>query len=95
MKKRIDWTDAMDNLLVSQWTTKSRAEIASQLGMNEITLYRRAKVLGLRVREEKATYGGKIENPNAVIVASTMRFRDAYCAAAERNGWVIRNYAGQ
>lgn len=94
--KIAEWTDKMDETVRAMWYSSSRAEICRLLNVTEQSLYRRAKALGLGIKQERASMGGKIATDNMCDIRATKALERAYCAAAKSNGlgWHIRDYTG-
>ena len=90
-----EWTEEMDLKVRKMWYNSSRAEMCKLLGVTEPSLYRRAKVLGLGTKQERASMGGKVATDNMCDMRATKELERAYCAAAKSNGlgWYIREYA--
>ncbi len=89
----VKWTDKMDLMVREMWPTHSRPDMCKLLGVTEPSLYRRAKLLGLGIKQERASMGGKIATDNMCDMRATKDFERVYRAAAERNGWAVHDYA--
>jgi hypothetical protein len=90
--QKIEWSSEMDAKLRELWPTMKRYEVARILGVTEPTAYRRAKLLGVKLEETRASRGGKVETETTATLNSTRRFEEVYRDAAKRNGWVVREY---
>jgi hypothetical protein len=89
--RAVEWTDEMDQKVRSMWFKYKRYEVARELGVSEVTLYRRAKALGLDMKQQQASMGGKISTDNMIGMRSTKDFEKRYAAVAKRRGWVVRD----
>jgi hypothetical protein len=91
----VEWTEEMDLKVRKMWPNRSRSEICKLLGVTGPSLYRRAKALGLDIKQERASMGGKASTGNMCDIRATREFEKAYRTAAKRNGWLsVTNYRG-
>lgn len=81
----------MDLMVREMWPTHSRPDMCKLLGVTEPSLYRRAKLLGLGIKQERASMGGKIATDNMSDMRSTKDFEKRYAEVAKRRGWVVRD----
>ncbi len=90
----VEWTETMDATVKAMWHECTRAEICDVLGVTEAVLYRRGVQLGLGIKKPMASHGGRVMTDEMRNQLATRKFAVAYCMAAPRNGWVVRDYRG-
>ena len=85
-------TPEAEGRLRDLWKTHSRADICKLLNMTESTLYRKAKSLGLGIKQERASLGGRVDTDASRDMRATRHFEQAYRAAAKRNRWIVWDF---
>lgn len=90
----VNWTPQMDATVRAMWHECTRAEICAVLGVTEPSLYRRGVMLGLGVKKPLASRGGRVMTDDMRNQIATKQLEIAYCVAAARNGWAVKEYIG-